>query len=400
MAGFEQLFPGDILTKRERVERTLANQPVDRAVLHEQLSYNAGVIAHYTGKPITGFDYAYEDICLTIRQTLDACFPPVAPLGTGQVVDAVGFVIQQDNWHSMIVRRPFDGVAGAREFLLRKTEQMQHLGRWGGYGYPPGIMPGRCQAQVGFDAEQERTNYHRYMLGLQQLIGETVIIDFSIQTGFCDCWSRLGLDTFIYLYDASPEVVSGYIRAYTDCELARLHAIADPALTPVVLIAEDFASKGGPIFSPAFLRRELFPHVRRLTEAWHAHGLKVLYHSDGNYRQVIPDLIGCGVDGFYCLEPALGMDIVALRRAWPQHTWAGGIDGVNLMEQGTPAEVRRTVQRVIQETDVLHRGGIFIDSSSEINPPIAVENFVAMVEAVGELRNPDLRRGQDSSDQK
>jgi uroporphyrinogen decarboxylase len=169
-------------------------------------------------------------------------------------------------------------------------------------------------------------------------------------------------------------------------------AIADPALSPVVLIAEDFASKRGPIFSPAFLHRELFPHVRRLTAAWHEHGLKVLYHSDGNWHSVIPDLIACGVDGFYCLEPALGMDIVALARAWPDFTWAGGVDGVELMEHGTPEQVRREVRRQIIETDALDRGGLFIDTSSEINPLVRPENFAAMVEAVGELFNPGFDR--------
>jgi uroporphyrinogen decarboxylase len=219
-----------------------------------------------------------------------------------------------------------------------------------------------------------------------------VIIDFSIQTGFCECWSRLGLDTFIYLYDQSPEVVSDHIEAYTQSELRRLNAIADPALSPVVLIAEDFASKQGPIFSPAFLRKELFPRVRRVTEAWHRHGLKVLYHSDGNWRQVIPDLVDCGVDGFYCLEASLGMDIVQLKRAWPGHVWAGGVDGVDLMERGTPEQVRREVHRQILGTDALHAGGLFIDTSSEINPPIKPENFRAMVEAVGEILNPDFAK--------
>jgi len=38
--GGDKIFEADILSKRERVERTLNLQPVDRAVLHEQLSYN------------------------------------------------------------------------------------------------------------------------------------------------------------------------------------------------------------------------------------------------------------------------------------------------------------------------------------------------------------------------
>lgn len=367
--SFEKLFPSDVLSKRERVERTLNLQPVDRVVLHEQLSYNPGVIALYTGRRIDGFDYTLEEIGIAIRRTLDACFPPVAPLGTGRITDADGFVAQNDNWTQWTVARPFDDVAGAREFLLRKTEAMQ---------------------RAPFDAQQERERFRAYMLRLQRLVGETVIIDYTIGVGLCPCWSRLGLELFIYLYQEHPQVVADYIETFTWSDIRRLHAIADPALSPVVLIAEDFATKQGPIFSPAFLRREHFPRVARVAEAWHRHGIKVLYHSDGNWRSVIPDLVATGLDGFYCLEPSIGMDIVALRRAWPRHVWAGGVDGVDLMERGTPEQVRREVRRIILETGALHTGGIFIDSSSEINPPIRPENFQAMVDAVGEILNPGL----------
>jgi hypothetical protein len=386
----ERLFARDRMSKRERVEATLNHQPVDRAVLHEQLSFNPGVIAFYTGREVAGFDYTYDDICVVIRQTVDACFPPVAPLGTDQITDRDGFVIQQDNWHSMIVRRPFDGVAGAREYLLRKTDALRTHGRRGDYGYPPGIQPPQQDSQAVFDPQQERESFRSYMQGLQARIGDTVIIDFSVQTGFCECWSRLGLDTFSYLYCDDPRVVTDYLDAYTEAELHRLEVIADRSLSPVVLIAEDFASKGGPIFSPALLREELFPRVRRLTEAWHRHGLKVLYHSDGNWKSVLPDLLACGVDGFYCLEPSVGMDIVALRKAWPRHVWAGGLDGIDLMERGMPDQVRREVRRIIEGTDALRRGGVFIDTSSEINPPTRPENFRAMVETVGEIWNPEF----------
>jgi hypothetical protein len=95
-SSFEKIFDTDRLSKRERVKRTLSLQPVDRVALHDQLSYNPGVISLSTGREIAGFDYTYEDICAVIRRTLDACFPPVAPLGIGRVVDRDGFIIQQD----------------------------------------------------------------------------------------------------------------------------------------------------------------------------------------------------------------------------------------------------------------------------------------------------------------
>jgi hypothetical protein len=387
----EKIFSTDKLTKRERVERTLNLQPVDRAAIHDQLSYNAKVISLYTGKTIKGFDYQYEDICAVIRQTLDACFPVIPPLGTTRVTNCDGFIIQHDNWHSMTVERPFHDVAGAKEFLLRKTGDLRRAGRQTTYGFPPGIEP-EVAEKSQFDPERERELYRSYMRALQDQVGDTVIIDFSLQTGFCDCWSQLGLDTFIWLYDEDPQVISDYIEAYTDSEIRRLHAIADPALSPVILIPEDFASKSGLIFSPAFLGKELFPRVRRMAEAWHSHGLRVLYHSDGNFRQVIPDLVNCGVDGFYCLEPAVGMDVVALKNAWPQHVWAGGIDGVDLMESGTPDQVRREVHRTILETNVLYAGGMLVGTSSEVNPLVRPENFKAMIDSVGEVLNPDFTK--------
>jgi len=109
----------------------------------------------------------------------------------------------------------------------------------------------------------------------------------------------------------------------------------------------------------------------------------VLYHSDGNWKKVIPELIRTGVDGFYCLEPNCGMDIVELKNTWPEMVWAGAVDGVDLMEFGTPNQVKAEVFRHIKETNALKTGGMFIASSSEINPPIPPENFRAMVEAVG-----------------
>ena len=104
---------------------------------------------------------------------------------------------------------------------------------------------------------------------------------------------------------------------------------------------------------------------------------------------MIPDLIACRVDGFYCLEPTAG---------WTSSNETLAADGlgrrrggVDLMERGTPEQVRAEVRRHIRETGALETGGMFVASSSEINPPIPPENFRAMVAAVGELFNPDFR---------
>ena len=367
----ERLFASDVMTKRERVEAALNLQPVDRVPILEQLSYNARVIADWTGKDIRGFEYTVDDVCAVIRQTTDLAMPPVVPCGTARVTTEDGFVYQNDNWTSWRVSRPFTTAEGARDWLSGRTE-------------------GLLASPV--DAARERAAYREYVVDLQAKIGETVLLKYH-DLGFCAAFDTMGLELFTYLVYDYPEVFGEYMAASAARALAWAQAVADRELSPVVLIAEDFATKQGPIFPPDFLARYHLPYVERAATAWHDAGVKVLYHSDGNYRATVPDLIACGVDGFYCLEPAVGMDIVELKRTWPGMVWSGGVDGVDLMERGTPQQVRAEVQRQIRETSALQAGGMIVASSSEINPPIPAANFRAMVEAVGEMRSGCRERG-------
>ena len=364
---FEKVFPEDCISKRERVGLTLAHKPVDRVALHEQLSYNPRVVAEYTGKSITGFAYDAADVGMVIRQTMDMCFPPLTPHGTGLVTDRDGFVDKKENWTVWHVSRPFSDSDGAAGWLRRVLERT--------------IQAAQC-----FRADTARRDYRLLMEEIQRKVGETVVCDYS-GTGFNMVFDRMGLELYSYFGLDYPDLLEEFMVASTDLEIMRVNAVADPDLSPVILIPEDFSTKQGPIFSPEYLHRFHYPFVERLATAWHDAGYVVLYHSDGNYRKAIPDLIDRGVDGFYCLEPGCGMDIVELKNRWPGMVWAGGIDGVDLMERGSPAEVRDSVHRQIRETGALATGGMFVASSSEINPPIPPANFRAMVEATGELRN-------------
>jgi len=355
------------MTKPDRVLATLNHQPVDRCAVLEQLSYNPRVIADWTGKPVQGFNYTVDDICAVIRQTCDLVMPPTAPRGTERVTTPDGFVIQNDNWTGWHVSRPFTDAEGARDWLLART---------------------RAIREAAFDAARARAEYRRGMLELQAKIGDTVTLNYS-WTGFSTCFDAMGLEIYTFFQLDYPEVLKAYMEASVAAELRRVHAVADSALSPVILIPEDFATKQGPIFGPEFLYEYHYPYIRQVADAWHEHGVKALYHSDGNWKNVIPDLKACHVDGFYCLEPNCGMDIVELKNTWPELVWAGGVDGVDLMERGMPEQVRAEVRRHIRETNALATGGMFVASSSEINPPIPPENFRAMVEEVWETKNKE-----------
>lgn len=355
----------DNFSKRERVERTLNLLPVDRVAIHDHI-LNPGVISLYTGKRIEGFNCSLEDVSEATRKTMDMCRFPWTPCGTDRVTTEDGFIRQMDNWTSWVVKRPFNDTEGLKKYYLRDIEKMN---------------------SHKFDPEKEREDYRKKFLKIQKLVGATVVMDTS-QAGLETCWTQAGIDLFTYLYYDEPEIIRQWLQAFVDHEIRKVHAIADRELSPVILVVSDLATKGGPIFSPEFLRKEHFPLVTRLVEAWHNHGIKVLYHSDGNWKILIDDFLKCGVDGFYCLEPAVGMDIIELKKKYPKMVWAGGVDGVDLMERGNSEKVRREVRKQIEETDALNSGGLFLGTSSEVNPPVKVENYQAMIEEATSIRNP------------
>jgi hypothetical protein len=381
---FEKIFPKDKISKRERVELTLNHKSIDRAAILEQLSYNPDVIAWFTGKPIDGFNYTVDDICEVIRKTTDLIMPPFAPKGTGKFSNIDGFVFQHDNWNSWHVSRPFTNEVGARDWLIKRTKRIKTVKCDPDYAMVPGIDSSQCKDEIGTDIL--RKWYREYMLSVQQKIGETVLLNYS-QTGFCSVFDSMGLEIFTFFYLNYPDVMQEFMEVSTSMEIRRVHAIADKSLSPVILIPEDFSHKRGPIFGPDVLEPFHYPYIKKLTAAWHEHGVKVLYHSDGNYKSALPPLMDCGVDGFYCLEMNAGMDVVELKRSYPDYTWSGGVDGVELMERGTPEEVTAEVSRHILETDVLNTGGMIVASSSEINPPVKTANFIAMINACDTIRN-------------
>ncbi len=78
-------------------------------------------------------------------------------------------------------------------------------------------------------------------------------------------------------------------------------------------------------------------------------GIHVYYHSDGDVRAIVPELMeaGVGVDVLNPVQPEC-MDPAELRKIYPGLSFRGTI-GTQTTPFGTPDEVKRTVHRRIRE---------------------------------------------------
>lgn len=351
-----------VMTKHERVTAALRRQETDRTPVYDLL-FHDGLIAHVTGHvPPTGEEGArlqLQAIAATLDMTRGAGAAPAPP---GEWTDEDGFVYYRDDrWiHGGIRRRPFDDEAGAAAWLETAIARLR--------------APRELTQET--EAFRARFAWIRHTLG-----DDTVVLHRESGTGLDDLRFRLGLEMFAYLDADRPELIAEYLELATDREVAFIHAIADPALSPCALTYGDIAAKGRLLHSPAWLRREFFPRLRRLNVAWHAHGVACLFHSDGYLMDVLPDLLATGIDGLNPIEVVAGMDLRTLAAQYGDRLFfAGGIDISQLMARGTPDEVRAACRAAIAAA----APGYFLGSTTELDNGSRLENILAMLEVARE----------------
>jgi uroporphyrinogen decarboxylase len=153
----------------------------------------------------------------------------------------------------------------------------------------------------------------------------------------------------------------------------------------ICLHSEDLGTQNGPIMSPALYRRflkprqtKLFSHIKKAAKK----EVKVLLHSCGSIRALIPDLIETGIDALNPIQVrAAGMDTKELKRQFGKDLcfWGGGVDTQEILPHGSPAEVRDEVKRRIDE--LAPGGGFVFAAVHNIQPDVPPENILAMWEA-------------------
>jgi len=149
---------------------------------------------------------------------------------------------------------------------------------------------------------------------------------------------------------------------------------------PAFIAHEDLCGARGPIFSPDFLRREIFPRYKRIFAPLKGKGIKVLATSDGFIEPIARDLLDAGADGLF-IEPMNDIrtmvDLVG-----PQGIlWGGGSSVV--VTNGTPETIREDVRQRMEQARKLP--GFFFALAGEAPHNVSTENFQAYLDACAEF---------------
>ena len=106
-------------------------------------------------------------------------------------------------------------------------------------------------------------------------------------------------------------------------------------------------------------------------------GLPILFHSDGNIFEMLPDIVDLGISALNPIEP-YGMVVLEVKRNFGKHiALVGNLDVGAALSMGTPEDVRAEAEQLI---DAVGRdGGLVLASSHSITKNVKPENFMAMI---------------------
>lgn len=215
---------------------------------------------------------------------------------------------------------------------------------------------------------------------------EYAVMGIMWSAHFQDACAAFGMETALMRMIQSPELFRAVIDRITEFYLQANEIFYESCGKSMhaVLLGNDFGSQTALMVSPDLLRRFVFPGTRRLVAQAKAYGYKVVYHSCGAIRDIIPDLIALGVDVIHPVQAlAAGMNPVGLKKDFGDKiSFCGGVDAQNLLVHGTPEQV---YAKVMEIRSIFPTGLIISPSHEAILPDIPLGNIKALFEACAKI---------------
>jgi uroporphyrinogen decarboxylase len=196
-------------------------------------------------------------------------------------------------------------------------------------------------------------------------------------------------DNFLALLAAEPARAHDFLERLTELHLTTLEKYLGLVgrYIDIIIFFDDLGMQTGPQISPRMYREFFKPrHACLWQRAKELADVKVLLHSCGSIRLLLPDMIEAGLDAVNPVQISCkGMDAAGLKRDFGKDItfWGGGCDTQWLLAHGTPEAIR---EHVTQQVQILRQGGGFVfNQVQNILADVPPQNVVAMLETVCSL---------------
>ncbi len=136
----------------------------------------------------------------------------------------------------------------------------------------------------------------------------------------------MGYERLFYNYHDDPELIHDIQKTFTELWLAVYSEVLSQIEVDLFIIWEDMSAGSGSMVSPETIKEYMVPYYKRLTAFLKQHGINTIFiDTDGDCFDIIPLFIEAGITGMYPIEVSCGMDLLKVRKTYPELRLMGGI---------------------------------------------------------------------------
>ena len=182
----------------------------------------------------------------------------------------------------------------------------------------------------------------------------------------------MGTENLSYAWYDYPALMHEMMEFFADFVIETSRPVLEKTDVEYFTLNEDLSMKNGPLLSPDTFRTFIFPHLRRMVDFFHAHGVRYFaLDTDGDPTLLVPQFMEAGVDILWPIERASEVSPQQLRQQFGRDLklW-GGVDK-RILPQGAEA-IRAHLCEFIP---LIEEGGFIPTLDHAFPPDISWDNF-------------------------
>ena len=295
---------------RERMQRILKRQPVDRIGIFEHFwndTQNEWAAGGHIGKDENLADHFGFDIelCWPFNLVAD---PDFVPLTVEETEDTI---LQRDGNGALLRRhKKHDATPEHVDFLVKdRAAWEEHI--------KPKLVPDR--RRIDFEAYRR---VKRYAGEKGRFFAWSGINVFELMHPVC------GHEHMLVGMALDPDWVKDMVDTYSRLAVELQEILfAEEGKPDGIWYYEDMGFKERPFMSPAMYKEIIQPGHARTFGFAHSMDLPVIVHSCGMVEPLMPGMLEAGMDCLQVIEVKAGMDLLKLHRLYGERlSFMGGID--------------------------------------------------------------------------
>ena len=227
------------------------------------------------------------------------------------------------------------------------------------------------------DFKEKRLLFPDFIINKEELLkfaerqknGE-VVVWLTLDGFFWNPRKLLGIEPHLYAFYDDAELMHQINKDTLEYNMRIIDEFCELCVPCFMTLAEDMSYNNGPMIGKELFDEFIGPYYKVITKKLKEYGINIIVDSDGDITKLIPWFKEVGVEGLLPLERQAGVDLIELRKIYPDFMFIGGYDKM-VMKHGEQA-MRAEFERLLP---VMKQGGYIPSVDHQTPPDVSIENY-------------------------